>query len=580
MFACGSMTDAQHHQPRSDQSPQADLRQRAADAPTGRKRANIVFCAALVGVALGVSYDGDIDGPLDLYHEGDRMAHYDTIKAGGLPFRDYFVQHGLGEDVLKPVAAFKLWGESVASLRRLGQNTYVYRGYLPALGAAAVVFAGCVLVGGGWSAAVPFAFVVAGLYEVSERPMLGFMAVAALGAYIGGGRRVWLFVAGCSTGLAALYSLEVGVATGAAATLWILTDRFVVSREGTGRWKPRIIALALFFGGLGMGLAPVLFWCHIKGIVPDLLSNISLQLFRRSELWDAKYPLPAWRASESVIDNVHVLTGIFSLFYLIPVTYGLGIVLVLFPRGRPISRSSSATLLSALFGACFWASVIGRPDLWHLAYAIGPFFLFVPCFVGMVRERTANLKWGRAMLYSLLALPCFFLFEFGEGGTLRRRFLDHESMILPSHLRRDDREPVESTLPRLRGLRAPADQAALVEELVHYIQSNSSAEDRILDLSDQGMIYFLSERRCPSRFHFLSHCSSPKLKREMLDEVLSSGRLPRLVILPGPNPPQDDIIGDFLRARYARAIQIGPYQVLSVARSLEEAPAARVGSAR
>ncbi|HKQ47652.1 MAG TPA: hypothetical protein VJZ71_06260 [Phycisphaerae bacterium] len=555
------MTDAFNQQPRPHQSSQADLQQRAATVPTARKRANLVYCAVLVGVAFAVSYNGDIDGPLDLYHEGDRVAHYDTVKAGGLPFRDYFVQHGLGEDVLKPLTAFKLWGESIASLRRLGQNTFVYRGYLPALGAAGVVFAGCVLLGGGWPAAVPFALVVAGLYEVSERPMLGFMAVAALGAYLGSGRRFWLFLAGCATGLAALYSLEVGLSTGAAATLWLLTDRYV----GSGRWKPRIIALAIFLAGLGVILAPMLIWCQGKGIIPDLLGNLSLQLFRRGELWDAEYPLPAWRASESFIDNLHVSIGVISLFYLIPLTYGLGIVLGLVARGRTSSKIKSATLLCALFGACLWASVIGRPDLWHLAYAIGPFFLLVPRLVGMVRERGADLKRSRVLVYFLLALPCVFVFEFGEGGSLGRRFAGHESMILPSHLRKDDRELVESTLPRLNGLRIPADQAATLEALVHYIQAHSSAEDPILDLSDQGMIYFLSERRCPSRFHFLSHCSSPSLKQEMLDEVRAADRLPRLVILPGPNPPQEDVIGDFLRANYVRAIQIGPYQVLRLA---------------
>jgi hypothetical protein len=287
------------------------------------------LCTLLIALAYLVSYDGDVDGPLDLYHEGDRMAHYDTIKAGGLPFRDYFVQHGPGEDVLKPVIAFKLWGESGASLRRLGQNTYVYRGYLPALGAAAVVLTGCVLLGGGWAALAPFAFVVACLYEVSERPMLGFLAIAALGAFIRSGRRVWLSVGGFLTALAALYSLEVGVATGMAAALWLLCGRSPSSPERRGRWRPRIIELCLFFGGLSVVFVPVLAWCQAKGIFPELVSNITLQLFRRRELWYAAYPVPAWRAAESVIDNLHVLAGMISLYYLIPLIYGLGIVLTL-----------------------------------------------------------------------------------------------------------------------------------------------------------------------------------------------------------------------------------------------------------
>src|SRR5262245_27384405 len=101
---------------------------------------SFVLIAILVAAYIA-AYNGDVDGDLDCFHEGERLAHMDKLWSGGLPFRDIYVQHGLGEDILKPALACKLWGNSVASLRRLGENAYVYRGYLPPLGLVATLVA-------------------------------------------------------------------------------------------------------------------------------------------------------------------------------------------------------------------------------------------------------------------------------------------------------------------------------------------------------------------------------------------------------------------------------------------------------
>src|SRR5438105_14401922 len=60
-----------------------------------------IVLAATVSIAAAIAYNGNIDGNLDTYHEGERLAYYDALESGKLPFRDIFVQHGLGEDIIK-----------------------------------------------------------------------------------------------------------------------------------------------------------------------------------------------------------------------------------------------------------------------------------------------------------------------------------------------------------------------------------------------------------------------------------------------------------------------------------------------
>src|SRR5262244_85752 len=96
-------------------------------APARRR----TICAVTILAAAWISHNGRIDGNLDTYHEGERLACFDALEAGRLPYRDIFVQHGLGEDIVKPWLACKLIEPSVAALRRTGGNAYIYRGILP-----------------------------------------------------------------------------------------------------------------------------------------------------------------------------------------------------------------------------------------------------------------------------------------------------------------------------------------------------------------------------------------------------------------------------------------------------------------
>ncbi|HVP12744.1 MAG TPA: hypothetical protein VMV94_16335, partial [Phycisphaerae bacterium] len=238
-----------------------------------------VIYLALLAAAYALSYDGDVDGNLDFFHEGERLAHIDAIFDGKLPFRDVFVQHGLGENVIKPVVACRLFGESVESLRRLGENSYIYRGYLPPLGLLATMLAATAILRHPGIVAGTGLVLLTCLYEISDRQIFGFLSVACLGMFIFSRRTWWLAAAGILCALAALYSLEVGTYVAAAGLAWIALD----SRPGMGGSSASELGRrgASFAGGLLIGFAPFLAWCLGHGILHDFGHNVYIQVFMR-----------------------------------------------------------------------------------------------------------------------------------------------------------------------------------------------------------------------------------------------------------------------------------------------------------
>lgn len=521
----------------------------------------VTWMLLLIAAATLLAYHGDMDGPLDLYHEGERLAPYDALQDGKLPFRDIYVPHGLGEDIIKPLAACRLFGESVESLRRLGQNSYVYRGLLPPLGMAATILAGAVLLRRRVPVVLLALLLLACLYEVSDRQILGFLAVAALAGYLQSRRRAWLFGTGVLTGLAGLYSLEIGLYVAATAGVWIPLDAWCRGVTDGPRCREACKSGSTMLGGLAMVLSPFLVWCLWHGIVGDMLRNVHMQLFLRKELYPSSYPGLDWRATEPLLSNLRVTGGTVLVFYGIPAMYVGGLAVGLLCR-RLGARIRSSLMLAALLGAAFWATVLGRPDLWHLAYATGAFFLFVATWLVVAFRLTASSA-ARVVLLAAPALASLSLADFADFGVVGRRLTGRESRMLPAHLRSDGQRLVAvPSIPRLGGVRVDVDQAAYLDAIVSHLRSHTSPDDTILDLSDQGLLLFLCGRPSATRFHFINYCGTPALRQTLLDDVRSGRVPPRYVLRYASDRPSTDALGRFVAGHYLLEARIGYTELL------------------
>lgn len=529
-----------------------------ASRPTPAWLIYVLICAAVCAIC----YNSDIDGPLDLYHEGDRLATHDAVCEGALPFRDYYVSHGLGEDVIKPYLACKRVGESVESLRRMGRNSYIYSGYLPVLGPLAVLLAGIAWLRDIRAVGLLAILLTCGLYEISERPAAAMLAVAAVGMWHNGGRRFWLIVAGALVAVAALYSTETGVFATAAIGIWLIVD------PRTRHVRTRASTAGFFAVGILVILLPFVAWCAANGILVDLIENLKIQFGLRGEVWPNRYPVPSWAEGQPLGPNLFVLSAVVGLFYLLPFSYIAGIALSVSNRTQARLETSSLLLFASIVGLVFWLSPFTQSDLWHVAYVSGTFFLFAVALFLFILQSRRGLLANSALGVAAGALLSLILVA--EGGVLARRVTGRENRLVPPHLHAAGRELVQTDLDRMGRIQIPIEQAAEIAAVVRVIQEQSTPDEYLLDLSDQPLYYFLAQRRCPTRFHLLSQCNSPDLRRVMLEEVQAKPSLPKLILYPGLGDLPQDELGSFIAENYRPFAAIGGLRIFTLNREWRE----------
>jgi hypothetical protein len=511
---------------------------------------------AVLAVAYAVSYNGDVNGNLDFYHEGERLAHLDAILDGKMPFRDVYVPHGLGENIVKPIVASALFGKSVESLRRLGENSFIYRGYLPPLGLLATLLAAAALLRRpGPLVAVALALLTC-FYEISDRQIFGFLAVAGIGMFIHSRRSWWLLLAGVCGALAALYSLEVGIYVAGAGLAWILLDARQ-RRRSRRSFIGELLHRGLYFvAGLVIGFAPLLVWCQIHGILRDFGGNVWIQLFMRHQTFPTKYPGLTWNSEMPLAGNLLVSAMFLLLYYGIPGFYAIALVRVFVWRGRLRRRDQSRIALASLLGLAFWVTVVGRPDLWHVAYAFGPFVLFA----AVCADANRRIVPGRIAQVSVLAALAAIVLTsivIGQGGAMGRQLWHQESTLLPDYLQQNGKKLVVCRGARLGEIAMEQAQADFTVAMVSYIDQHTTPDDTILDLSGHGLLYFLSERRSPTRFHELSRGGNAALAAELVKEVLARDCLPRYIIRSTTNPDLPAELDQLIKTYYAAETRIG-----------------------
>jgi len=501
----------------------------------------------LLSATYTIAYNGDLDGNLDFFHEGERLAHMDKLWSGALPFRDIYVQHGLGEDILKPALACKLWGHSVTSLRRLGQNAYLYRGYLPPIGLVATLLAIFALTRSLAITTVSAICLVTCWCEITDRHVLGMLAISCAGCFLHSQKARWIAAAGCLSTLAALYSLEVGLYSATAILGWLLLVNFLVPQNRN--WRNPGLFLAEAF----LPAAVFLIWCAGHGIAGDFFHNVYCQLFMRADVMATSYPSLAPGA------GTWILLQRLLLYYVLPLSYCMGVILSVRRIQTRHSARDSAVLLASLLGVVFWISVWGRPDVWHVAYAVGPFIVFAAAMISAAVEFPDRGMLRIAMLSPLVCCVAA-LALIGSGGAVGRRF-GQSNIYLPPNLRVTDRELVPCPNPRLTGLRIDKVQAAFVSSLVEYIHQHSQTDETILDLSDFGLIYFLAGRQSPTRFDMVFHVGQSPLRAEMAREIRSRSALPAVVIRPDEPLRSGDVLDDLVARYYVSNAKIGTLEL-------------------
>jgi hypothetical protein len=540
--------------------------------------------------ALGL--DPDIHGAVDFFHEGERLVPLDAMRRGGVPYRDFHLQHGLLENALIPLLAGKLFGHSLEAMRTMQMllHPLVYVAYY-LLGLS--LFR-CRLL----TSSLLVMLVMAVEWDWgAHRPLFGLLALAAVASAIRGPRVLdvlcavprcseagrprralrtcWthgkpLIAAGFVSSLAFWHYVDVGAYSLASIGLFLLVVGSM--QPGIEAWR-RPLPLLCFAAGALPGFLAVgsYLWSH--GALGGFFHNLYLQVAYQLETWGLPYPpvsellrpletagWAGWRAlvlGEVFRWYLPIVLYLLCLGYL---TYRW-LVRRLWPSERCMRL-----LLVLLMALAYFRIALGRSDLPHLRLA-STFQYVVVAFLlecGLVYLwsqrslgglRASRVVLGASLLLAMLAGGSYLQRELDPLGSLEQRFerLRGGGVALA--------ERSAGGLARVGRLSLPPSDTSFIEAVVDYIGEHTEPGEPVFDFSSNAGLLFFADRPSATRYFQILYASAPGSQREVVAEL--EQRQVRLaitspVVMDGvPTAWRYPIVADYLDRNFAPWRRVG-----------------------
>ncbi len=454
---------------------------------------------------------------IDISDEG--FLAYGAARAleGQLPNRDFFsLQPPLSFYVA--ACAFKLLGPSVHSLRVLGFAlhfivvglTYlICRRFAKPLAALA--------------AALPAVFI--GLPFFSFAPFAVWHGIVfSLGAvffflgYLSRPRPYWLFGSGFLTGLVVLSRHDQGFYSAFAVALCFFV--MFLKSDADGR-LPLLKDCFLWTVGILTPVLPTVLWAAYSGAAQPMLEQLilfPLKTYSRT----SSVPMPRFDLSQDFGYNA------FAAFFYLPGFAALSAALVGIVRGfrKTAADFPIGHFYIAILSLGFYLQALTRSDLNHLIITLPPFFILmglilstsIQFFSDVIRRRVRSLSDVAEETSAFLLSGAFIAAFFLVFANCRDKLINRAPI-----------NPQKISLPKA-GVVADGDTCRTIETVVGIIQKYSRKDQSILVLPYQPMIYFLAERRNPTRWNYLwPGDQSEADHRRLVEEARSDP--PALVLL-------------------------------------------------
>jgi hypothetical protein len=516
------------------------LRAQASETRVGKK----VFWRGFFGLAVpllfyALVYQPNVHGPLDLFHEGERLAPAQALMTGKVPYRDVVFVHGFLRDPGVALVAFRLFGVSVEALRTLEQ-------LLAPLALVATYYLALASLGGGW--ALLYAFLVLTgfwpvFYDWKMAPALAVLGCWVL--YVRRRRLGWAVGAGLLTFVALATSFDTGMV--ALASGAVLCGALTL----TG-WREIKLSLILGYSlTLLLPLVGVLLYFASVGALPSLV-GWHLQILDVYRDWNGMpFPVPpesfgqAWASFLSPLVSVAAIVllalsliqrqwkrwhWVVLLLLVANVTlYNRGVVSGATTGTALITGSHFAPLLLLLLLAAF---INERRFLRIGLVAILSFTLFIPTPIEPAS--------GRSLLEVIARLP------------------DKNRVEIPASW-------VRSGVERVGALFLPPEQERSLAEIVTFLEGRT-----FWDFSDHGALYFLSDGQSPTRFYATHHVITGQNQREVIADLARSPP-PYLIYRSGSGwdaiagvdrTIRSFLVSEYLLRNYRLAGQVGGFTVL------------------
>lgn len=531
------------------------------------------------------TYSSDINGRIDFFHEGERLAPLNEYLRGGLPYKDVYIQQGLFKNYYLSVLADYVYGPTLEGVRRTARLIEPLA-YVALYLLGTQVFRFSVI-----SSLLLVVIASAENFWVAPRQGMGLLAVALMlsGMGLAGKQKsahplsnshlLKLTGAGLISALAFWYSVEIGLYTIGALTL------FLVLSSCRSDPRDRLRPMVSYLGGVLLGFFLVGAYLISQDIFVDALRNTYYQCAYQLSIWGLAFPpvdrLLQMYAQRGAAAWQDILQAPEFRMYLTPFVFLLTATFLVYRMlcgTFRSTRSCPVLLLLLLSGAAFFRTALGRSDVGH--WIDGSTYLWVLCLfpadwvLGEMRDSLTckQLAWkSRALrlakqgwiIIPAAALTVYITQVHHPGTVLLKRW----DLLFSSHSQAPAKtEPIT----RAGNIIIPKDQAEQIKEVVSLIRSHTTANEPIFDFSNNGAYYFFSNRPAVTRYYQIVYASTPRLQQEVVNALKS--RKPRLVIyrtgsvydaIDGvPNEKRHPLVFRYLKAHYLPEADIRGTQIL------------------
>ncbi len=550
-------------------------------------------------------YSGNIDGNIDLFHEGERLAPLNEMLRGGIPFRDIYVQHGLFQNAYLAWFGSQIFEPTLEGVRAMGA-------VLAPLGYVALYLLGLQVFRGRWlTAFISVMIASSSEFSVSTRHALGLLSFAMVANFLTSPQakrfrtleapsegQQWvthsfifgwkLILAGIFTSLAFWYSTEIGLYSLGSIALFLLM--YSLQSRISLRLSP--LPLISYVCGVLLGFLPLGIYFLSHGALDDVLWNTYIQCHYQLATWGLAFPSLSTTLATLTTDGWRTFLLSEGFRWYLPIGVFLVIAAYLTYRGLRqalwTSESVMKLLLLLLGGIAFFRTALGRSDGGHLIY--GSTFLWLLCLLpldrgvfsmvcrsfagislslrtvwGFLTERT---RWRAVLKTAWVLIPLWLFFQY--VGAVHRPLVSFSEKWQRLRQNPFTQRVVPEELVRAGGVDIPDNQVEQIQKVVAYIQEHTAPNEKIFDFTSQGSYYFFANRPSVTRFHQASYASTPKMQREVIS-ALTRDRTRLVLFKTGgwfdavdgiPVEERHPLIAQYLQDNYTLAIDINGTQIL------------------
>ncbi len=553
-------------------------------------------------------YNGNINGGIDMFHEGERLAPLNEMLHGGVAFRDVYVQHGLFQNAYLSWFGSKIFEPTLMGVRSM-ERVLAPLGYIALYLLGLQVFRGRF-----FTAFICFLIASGSNFSVSPRHSLGLLSFVFIASYLTYNREKGLFVpwqrnlsekptwlihlvrfgwklilAGFFTSCAFWYSTEVGLYTLGAIGLFLTI--YSLQRRIQSHLRP--LPLTAYCSGVLLGFLPVAIYFLTHGALDDAIWNSYIQCKYQIATWGLRFPSLTGTLgiiSENGWRDFILSTG---FRWYLPIFVYMCVASYLTYRRLCRSRVSAddalKLLLLLLGGIAYFRTALGRSDGGHLHY--GSTFLWLICLFPIdrgisgilnlfrngeagesLRNRLSMLKenarWRNAITAAWILIPIAVCgWYIGEVHHPLEGFRNKWNRMQANQFR--PRIATEE-LDRAGKVDLPDNQVEQIQKVVSFIQENTDPKEKIFDFTSQGAYYFFANRPSVTRFHMVSYASTPGMQREIIANLEKDQT--RLVIFKTggwfdrvdgiPVEERHPLIAQYLAENYEQAVNINNTEIL------------------